>query len=436
MSTQELFDSVIVLGGGPAGLTAAAAAAPYASEVHVLERDPLSHTADLGRRGVPQSAQLHNILARGQLELEALLPGFGGALRAAGGIESRVGADVTIFDFGRRLPRRDVGLSIISIWRPALERALRSRVTTEHPNVRVLDGCVVTKASGDPSAVDFIVAGGSTDELHGDLVIDARGAVTWERPFESTRPAETSVPLGRWYASAVLQRKDGEGCAMCFPTPSNSKGALLSPAGPDRWHVSVSGTTGDPPVRTMDDLNAHLTQLEDTHIAQTVHGCELVEPFALFRRPHARRVLPIIARGAEPIRVGDAEAMLSPLPGLGLSQAFAHAGALRSAFTTAHATGASRTTAAERATALISGISTHAWELSLLTDRPLVSALAHDTGCSLEAARQAVARMIDADESFHRLDSGLWHLMTPIEHAVSAELLAHARATLKAAGLT
>src|SRR6187402_456488 len=74
MSHPQL-DTVAVIGGSIAGLLAAAAVAPYAARVVVLERDELP-AGRATRPGTPQATHSHGLLASGRESMERLLPGF------------------------------------------------------------------------------------------------------------------------------------------------------------------------------------------------------------------------------------------------------------------------------------------------------------------------------------------------------------------------
>jgi 2-polyprenyl-6-methoxyphenol hydroxylase-like FAD-dependent oxidoreductase len=73
----------LVLGGSVAGMCAAQALAWYFQPVTVVDRDVLSTDGSL-RKAVPQGAQLHLLLSRGALELDALFPGLLQELTAGG----------------------------------------------------------------------------------------------------------------------------------------------------------------------------------------------------------------------------------------------------------------------------------------------------------------------------------------------------------------
>ncbi|MFD0069984.1 FAD-binding protein, partial [Streptomyces sp. NPDC127574] len=66
--------SAIVIGGGLAGMLAAAALAPHVDTVTIVERDGLPDGPD-PRKGLPQSRHAHILLPSGRDAIEALVPG-------------------------------------------------------------------------------------------------------------------------------------------------------------------------------------------------------------------------------------------------------------------------------------------------------------------------------------------------------------------------
>ena len=81
----------VVIGGGIAGLLAARVLSDHFGRVTLLERHSLAR-APAPRRGVPQGAHVHVLLARGLAVAEGLFPGLAEELRAAGPSNSTRGA--------------------------------------------------------------------------------------------------------------------------------------------------------------------------------------------------------------------------------------------------------------------------------------------------------------------------------------------------------
>lgn len=89
-SATSRVGDVVVLGGSLAGLLAAAAVAPYADHVRVLDRDDLGSELVAPRRGTPQAAHSHALLMGGMAAFDELVPGFAQDVVERGGIRSDV----------------------------------------------------------------------------------------------------------------------------------------------------------------------------------------------------------------------------------------------------------------------------------------------------------------------------------------------------------
>src|SRR5215472_7638049 len=112
--------NAIVIGGSLAGMCAARVLSDFVDSVTVIERD--SYPADRHfRTGVPQARHLHNLLARGLREYEALFPGFERKMLDAGATPVESG-----WDIATRLPhgwaqRGHTGLWQLYASRPLIE---------------------------------------------------------------------------------------------------------------------------------------------------------------------------------------------------------------------------------------------------------------------------------------------------------------------------
>jgi glycine/D-amino acid oxidase-like deaminating enzyme len=112
----EVQGSAVVIGAGMAGLVAARVLSRRYASVTVLDRD----TPPAGvepRRGVPQSAHPHLLLASGVRELAGLFPGLEDELVEKGALRFDIGTGVCIFRDGSRWPRQATGLDLLAISR-------------------------------------------------------------------------------------------------------------------------------------------------------------------------------------------------------------------------------------------------------------------------------------------------------------------------------
>ena len=137
--------TAIVLGGSVAGMLAARVLADHAETVVIIERDLVSAGAD-GRRGVPQSSQVHALLSGGSRQLERWFPGFIARSVAAGASLVPPERQAMYTDGVRKV--RGADISLLSGTRPFLEGRIRTELL-ELPNVKVVTGQVTGLEIGE-----------------------------------------------------------------------------------------------------------------------------------------------------------------------------------------------------------------------------------------------------------------------------------------------
>ena len=143
----DCMQDVVVIGGGPTGLTAAMKFAHAGASVTVLERDPAAMPdsptdawEQWERRAVPQFRQVHYLQPAGRWALEQHLPSVIDELRDVGAIELH--ADV-IFRAPTPDPDPDPRYSTLTTSRrPVLELAF-ARAATKTPGVEIRRGAAV-----------------------------------------------------------------------------------------------------------------------------------------------------------------------------------------------------------------------------------------------------------------------------------------------------
>src|SRR5262245_1667152 len=240
------YSTAVVLGASMGGLLAARALSNHFERIVVVERDVLPQREE-ARKGVPQSAHAHGLLATGYRVMDQYFPGVMDELSALGATRGDVVGDFLWFQYGRWKLRHDAGLGGITVSRLCLEAAIRRRVKTL-PNVTFLEGADGVKPTFDASAgrVTGLVVRrrdrGVQEKLDADLVVDAsgRGSLSprWLEELGCGRPEEILVKVDVGYATRTFERKPGEffdsmgGIISGTPPASTRYGAVLSAEGP------------------------------------------------------------------------------------------------------------------------------------------------------------------------------------------------------------
>lgn len=410
-----------VLGAGFGGLLAAAALSGVVDEVVVIERDRLPDEA-VARRGVPQSAQLHNLLHPAHRDAEALVPGFVAALLAAGATRASVASDTDVFEIGRWMPKRDLGLAILSVDRPTIDHVLRGFVCAL-PNVEIRDRRTVTGLDvldGSVAGVLTSTAEGAEDRIDADLVVDALGATSPVDRFLGDRGMQVPVEqreVAQWYCTCAFERPaelhGSSRYLLILPSAMCSRGGLASPVGTSGLSVSVSGISADKPPSDHDEYLRYAASLEDPALYELLVRCRPLTKPSLFRkmrviwRHYERAEHPIV--GLLPI--GDAFANLNPLQGQGMSVAAMQATALAS---TARASTERRALTTEYLRRAAEPIR-KAWDLAAITGPAGEERLPW-------SYLSALADRFETDADLHNLYVRVWHLLEPVDRLTSPDV--------------
>lgn len=343
---QPAVHDAIVVGASVAGLAAAAAIAPHADHVTILERDRLPGV-DEARKGVPQGRHVHLLKAAGLHALERLLPGVEGDLARAGAQVLRGGEDFGLFLGGGRLDlsRLNPDFALVGATRPLIEGVIRERVRAL-PNVDIRTGTDVTGLASDGSgtvtgvrlarrSITTTDAPAGTDVQRADLVVDAtgRGSRTprWLAELGFAAPREDTVHVDVRYATRLFKRpsntEKGPRNVMIAPLPGERRGAVALAVEGDRWIVTLVGMLGERPPTEIEAFRAYARSLWSRSVFDLIAGLDPVgDAFTGGYPANARRRFDDLR--AFPRRfvvTGDALGHTSPVNALGLSMAILEA---------------------------------------------------------------------------------------------------------------
>ncbi|MES5821342.1 FAD-dependent oxidoreductase [Streptomyces sp. RG80] len=249
----------IVLGGSHTGMLAAAALAPLADRVVVVERDELP-AGPAPRKGLPQARHVHLLWSGGVLAMEELLPGITEELRAAGARRAPITTDMVALSARGWFRRWPESHHIVLAGRDLLDATVRTRVLADE-RIEVLDGTEALGLLGDADAVTGVRLRGPDGHertLDAGLVVDCtgRGSSTPRRLTELGLPAPVrrEVDAGLAYASRLFLAP--EPARGGFPVVNvqidpraggPGRAGVLLPIEDGRWLVTLSGTKGGEP---------------------------------------------------------------------------------------------------------------------------------------------------------------------------------------------
>ncbi|MEO3975282.1 FAD-dependent oxidoreductase [Streptomyces sp. CAU 1734] len=369
----------VVLGGGLAGMLAAAALRGLADDIRVVENDELPESP-APRRGLPQAGHLHMMWSGGVHAAERLLPGVTESWLAAGARRIPIPTGMVGFSsqgWFRRWQRETHFL--IACSRDLLDSVVRELVLADH-RVRVLPRTRAEGLVGTASRVTGVrvrEAGGRVRVLEADLVIDATGrgsrAPRYLAELGVTPPPERTVDPGMVYASRVFRAPEGADEFPVLTVQADARSgrpgqnATLLPIEGDRWLVTATGTRGGEPTGRAEDFAAFARGLRHPFIGDVISGLEPLSDVRLNRstRNHRRFFERMREWPERFVVIGDAVACFNPVYGHGMSVAAQSALALREQAT---AGGILAPRFARRVQAAVARPVSVAWDLALGQD--------------------------------------------------------------------
>ncbi len=342
--------SVVIVGGGVAGLGSALTLAGSGHDVTVVERDEVTLPATpdeafvgWARRGAPQVRHSHAFLARLRNLLRDRQPHLLADLLAAGATELR---------FTERLPDEmadtsvfpgDEDLVALACRRTTFEWVLR-RDALESKGVRLVQGAVVGLTATDGGAVPHVagvrLADGST--MPADWVVDASGRRSplpaWLADLGGPPLEEREEDTGIVYSSRFYRLRRGAELPPMVGMTAGDLGYLkfaVFVGDNDTYSITFGVPTEDAALRSLlrepgftvaaASIPA-LAQWVDPTIADPLTGVEVMA--RLLNR--SRRFLHDGDEGVVPVAtglvaVGDAHTCTNPLYGRGCSLGFVSA---------------------------------------------------------------------------------------------------------------
>ena len=346
--------TAVIVGAGIAGLSAAAAVAPFFETVSVLDKDELPGTPR-PRKGVAQDVQVHILLKGGELALEKLLPGTRAALLAAGAVDVRQTEDVSIWEHDAWHTARDLGHSQLLMSRPAYEGVLRRQVLTLG-NVEIRDGTPVEALPSAGSGL-VVVATGRGDRLLAGFDVPA-----------TTLGIEVGYTSARF---AKPKRYRGERRFIaCIPKPPDDRYGLICPVENDDWLITLCSRFDNKVPADLQGFRAYAASLPIPDIADRLSEAMPLGPLRSYRIAEATWRHFERAAGLPPrvIPIGDCVSSFNPTFGQGMSVAAGHALALREALAevTSNGNGLDQVAAAYLPRA--AAVSEQAWTAAALAD--------------------------------------------------------------------
>ncbi|MER5729121.1 FAD-dependent monooxygenase [Streptomyces sp. NPDC002138] len=430
----------VVIGGGLTGMLAAAALAPYADRVTVIERDVLPRS-DAPRAFLPQAQHAHLLWSGGAEAIEGLLPGFSERLLAAGARRIPLTSGMVALSPGGWYRRWRPTHYLLAATRDLVDWIVREQVAAL-AGVRVVEDTRVLGLTGDSGRVTGlrITSGDGTEELlAATLVVDASGRGTrspqWLRELGVPPVREELVDSGLVYASRLYQAPPG---TEDFPVvnvqaaagdPRPGRTAVIMPVEGGRWMVTLSGTKGGRPTADSGAFESFARSARHPVVADLIRFATPLSEVSTFSNTANRR------RYYEKSRIwpegyvvlGDAVASYNPVYGHGMAVAAQGARALRRSLL--EAGGLRAAGLARRVQRAVAAPVSVAWGLATGQDIFYPEAVGKRPGAADKLLARYVGRLVRTATADFVVATALTEVMTlsaPVTALVRPRVLLHA----------
>ncbi len=308
-------------------MLAAQAISPYAKEVILLEKDGVCFGS---RPGLPQSAHLHVLLARGREITERFFPGLDQELSAYGCPELDWGADTFWAHPSGTFPRKATAVKTRSVSRELLQNVLAVRIG-KNPKIRPVLGARVTGLNFDAAGKKVVSVKTSRGEFWGDCFVDGLG-----RHSQFLSPAYlTESDSGASYVSVRLSGDLRLGSTRQINIQMrpgvDSYGAVWIPVENDESILTLVVRRGSPIPKDFSEIKSAIANLRDMQVSHALRELAPVSNLAYYARLGTARVR-LREHAPNWIPIGDRVAILNPTYGQGMLAAALQVERLAQAF--------------------------------------------------------------------------------------------------------
>ncbi len=327
--------NALIIGGGIAGLLSARVLAKYFDKVVVLERDRYPHNIE-PRQGVPQSYQVHVLLAKGMQILEELFPGLKTELIASGAININWTKDWRFLSEKGWAVQFFSDISFPACTRNLLEKVIREKLSNFN-NISFLEESQVINLLSDDSCkkitgVEIKTSNNLKRHLFANLIIDASGrsskATDWLSSLGYPIPEETKINSFLGYSCRIYQpphnfQKDWKGITLMPKSSDFPLGGVIYPIEGNKWIVTLGGIAKNYPPTDEEGFLEFAQKLRSPIIYEAIKTAKALSPIypyrgAINRFLHYEKMLEMPENF---IVLGDAVCIFNPVYGQGMTTA-------------------------------------------------------------------------------------------------------------------